>query len=135
MANASNLIIKLAICFLLYLNILIFHLASAVLLLSLNIVLISLTNFSQSQIFYSSSIWSNFFWTQMLVMPSLRWARIAVILLFVVMTLLFLKNNCIPLYQSSNFVLSLSNYPKFRTMLLSMTDDYLFVVYYWCQCY
>ena len=43
-ANALNLIMKFVMCFLLYLNILIFHSASATLLLSLNIVLISLTN-------------------------------------------------------------------------------------------
>jgi len=48
MANASNSIIKLAICFLLCLNILIFHSASAVLFLLLNVVLSSLTNSSQS---------------------------------------------------------------------------------------
>ena len=44
MANILNLIIKSAICFLLCLNISIFYLASATLLLSLKIVLISLIN-------------------------------------------------------------------------------------------
>ena len=46
MTNALNLIIKLAIYFLPYLNILIFHLASTILLLLLNFILISLTNLS-----------------------------------------------------------------------------------------
>ena len=42
--------------------------------------------------------------------PSLRWARIAVILLSVSVTLLLLKNNLIPLHYSSNFIQSPSNY-------------------------
>jgi len=44
-----------------------------------------------------------------------------VILLLVFMTLLLLRYNCIPLYQSLNFVWSLSNYPGSGTMLFSMT--------------
>ena len=48
-AKALNSIMKLAMCFLHCQNVLIFHLASAVLLLSLKTVLISLTNSSQSQ--------------------------------------------------------------------------------------
>ena len=47
MANTSNLIMKLAMCFLLCLNVSIFHLESTVLLLLLNIVLISLIESSQ----------------------------------------------------------------------------------------
>ena len=54
----------------------------------------------------------------MLVMPPLRQARIAVILLFILVTLLLLRNNQISFHQSSNFVLSLSNHPRFGTMLL-----------------
>ena len=52
--------------------------------------------------------------------PSLRHARITVILLLVSITLLLLRNNLIPLYQSSNFVWSLSNYPGSRTILLGI---------------
>jgi len=35
-------------------------------------------------------------------------------------TLLLLKNNWIPLYQSSNFIWSLLDYPKFGTMLFGI---------------
>ena len=52
--------------------------------------------------------------------PPLRRARIAVILLLVSMTLLLLRNNLIPLYQSSNFVWSLSNYPESSTMFFGI---------------
>ena len=121
MANASNLIMNLAICFLLYLNGSIFHSVSAILLLSLNIILISLTNFSQSQIFSSSFIQSNFFQAQIPIIPPLRQIRIAVILLSIVVTLLLLRNNCILLYQSLNFVQSLLNYSRSKTILLDMT--------------
>ena len=54
----------------------------------------------------------------MLVIPPLRQARIAVVLLFILVTVLLLKNNQISFHQSSNFVLSLSNHPRFGTMLL-----------------
>ena len=47
-ANASNFIMKSIMCFFFCLNVLIFHSASAILLLSLNAVLISLTKSSQS---------------------------------------------------------------------------------------
>ena len=40
------------------------------------------------------------------------------ILLSVSMTLLLLRNNCIPLHQSSNFIQSPSNHPGSGTMLL-----------------
>ena len=54
--------------------------------------------------------------------PPLRQAKIAVILLL-------LRNNQISLYQSSNFVLSLSNYPGSGTILFSITAySLLFVV-------
>ena len=43
------------------------------------------------------------------------------ILLLVSMILLLLRYNCIPLYQSSNFVWFLSNHPESRTMLFGMT--------------
>jgi len=49
---------------------------------------------------------------------SLRHARIAMILLSVFMTLLSLRNNHIPLHQSSNFVWSPLNHPGSRTVLL-----------------
>ena len=44
MANTLNLIIKLTMCFLLCLDVSIFHSVSAALLLSLNVILNSLTN-------------------------------------------------------------------------------------------
>ena len=59
---------------------------------------------------------------------SLRWARIAVILLFIPVTLLLLRNNQISLYQSSNFVLPLSNYFGSRTILLD-NSTYLFCTF------
>jgi len=52
--------------------------------------------------------------------PPLRYVRIAVILLLVSIILLFLRNNLIPLYQSSNFIWSLSNYLGSRTILLGI---------------
>ena len=51
----------------------------------------------------------------------LSWANTIVILSSVAMTLLLLTNNQIPLYQSSKFVRSLSNYPRFKTMLFGIT--------------
>ena len=45
------------------------------------------------------------------------------ILLSVPLTLLLLRNNLIPLYQSSNFVQSLSNHPGSRTMLFGIPAD------------
>ena len=52
--------------------------------------------------------------------PPLRHARIAVILLLVSMILPLLRNNLISLYQSSNFVWSLSNHPGSGTILLGI---------------
>ena len=50
------------------------------------------------------------------------------ILSLVSKTLLFLRNSLIPLYQSSNFVQSLSNHPRSGTMLLGITTCmFLFV--------
>ena len=60
-ANASNLIIKPAICFLPCQNISIFHLVSAALLLLLNTVLISSTNSFQLWVSLLSSSSSIFF--------------------------------------------------------------------------
>ena len=48
--------------------------------------------------------------------PSLRRARIVVILLSVPLTLLLLRNSLIPLHQSSNFDQSPSNHPGSSTM-------------------
>ena len=45
------------------------------------------------------------------------------ILSSVLLTLLLLRNNLIPLYQSSNFVQLLSNYSGSRTMLLGIPAD------------
>ena len=57
----------------------------------------------------------------MLATPSLRWVKIAMILLLVSKTLLLSRNNCILFYQSSNFVLSLSNHPGSGIILFSVT--------------
>jgi len=60
---------------------------------------------------------------------SLRYTRITVILSLVSMTLLLLKNNCIPFHQSSNFVQSLLNHSGFETILFGITAyALLFVV-------
>ena len=56
----------------------------------------------------------------MLATPSLRQAKITVILLLVSMTLLLLRNNLIPLHQSSNFVRSLSNYSRSSTIFFGI---------------
>ena len=53
--------------------------------------------------------------------PPLSQARIAVILLSVIITLLLLRNNHISLYQSLNFIWLLSNHPGSRTILLGIT--------------
>ena len=61
--------------------------------------------------------------------PPLRHAKIAVILLLVSMILLLLRNNFIPLHQSSNFVLSLLNHLGSRTMLFGIIAcSFVFVV-------
>ena len=98
MANASNSIIKSAICFLPYWNVLIFHSASAALFLLLKAVLISLMNSFQSwmsSVFFSLLI---FFYTKISAIPPLSQASIVVILSFTATTLLFLRNNWIPLH-------------------------------------
>ena len=61
-------------------------------------------------------------------MPPLSWANTAVILSSVATTLLLLRNNWIPLHQSLNFVLSLSNHLRSRTMLFGIIV-YMFSLY------
>ena len=116
MANASNSIMKSAVFRFPCLNVSIFHSASAVLDLSLNVVLSSFTKSSQSWVLSSSSSSSSFFCVYIPATPPLRWARIAVILSSVLKTLLLLRNNHIPLHQSLNFVRSPSNHPGSRTI-------------------
>ena len=120
-ASTSNSIMKLVVFCFPCLKDSILYSVSAVFVLLLNVVLISLTKYSQSWVPSSSSSSSSFFCTYIPTIPPLRWARIAVILLSVSMTLLLLKNNCIPLYQSSNFVQSPSNYPESDTMFFGVT--------------
>ena len=54
-------------------------------------------------------------------MPLLSWAKIAVILLSIPVTLLLLRNNWIFLHQSLNFVLSPLNHLRSGTILFGMT--------------
>jgi len=119
-AKASNSIMKSAMFYFPCLKVLIFHSASATFVLSLNIVLISLTNSSQSWVPNSLSSLLSFFHAYIPATPPLRCARIAVILSSVSITLLLLRNNLIPLYQSSNFILSLLNHPGSRIMFLGI---------------
>ena len=112
-ANALNSIIKSTMFFFPCLKVSIFYSASATFVLSLNIILISLTKSSQSWVLVSSSSLSSFLCMYMPTIPPLRQARIAVILSSVFITLLLLRNSLILLYQSSNFVWLLSNYPGF----------------------
>ena len=58
--------------------------------------------------------------------PSLRQARIVMILSSVFMILLLLRNNLIFLHQSSNFVLPLLNHPGLGIMFLSTLACLLF---------
>ena len=118
--NTSNSIMKSVMCFLSCLNILIFHLASAALFLSLNTVLISLINSSQSWKSFSSFIWLIFFCIYIPTTHSLSQTNISVILLSVAVTLLLLRNKHISLYQSSNFAWSSSNYHGSGTILLNI---------------
>ena len=116
-ASASNLIMKSAVFLLPCLKVSIFHSAFAALDLSLNIVLNSFTNSSQSWISLSSSNSSSFFCAYILATPPLRQARIAMILSSIPVTLLLLRNSLIPLHQSSNFDRSPSNHPGSGTIL------------------
>ena len=61
---------------------------------------------------------SSFFCVYIPATPPLRRAKIAVILSSVPLTLLLLRNNHIPLHQSSNFVRSPSNHPGSGTIFL-----------------
>jgi len=54
-------------------------------------------------------------------MPPLNQAMIAVILLYIPITLLLLENNLISLHQSSNFVPFPLNHSRLGIMLFSMT--------------
>jgi len=118
MASALNSIMKSAVFHFSCLNISIFHSVSAALDLSLNVVLISFTKSSQSWVPNSSSSLSSFFYVYIPATPPLRQARIVVILSSVSMTLLLLRNNHIPLHQSSNFVQLLSNHSGSGTIFL-----------------
>ena len=116
MANASNSMMKSAMFRFPYLNVSIFYSASAALNLSLNVVLISFIKSSQSWVSLSSSSSLSFFCAYIPATPLLRQARITVILSFVPLTLLLLRNSLIPLHQSSNFVQSPSNHPGSGTI-------------------
>ena len=117
MASALNSIMKSAVFHFPCLNVSIFHLASAALDLLLNVVLISFTKSSQSWV--PSSLFSSlsFFCAYIPATPPLRRARIAMILLLVLKTLL--RNNHIPLHQSSNFIWSPSNHSGSGTIFFS----------------
>ena len=123
MASASNSIMKSTVFFLPCLKISIFHSVSATLDLSLNIVLNSFTNSSQSWVSLFSSNSSSFFCAYIPATPPLRQAKIAVILSSVPLTLLLLRNSLIPLHQSSNFVRSPSNYPGSGTIFFGIPAD------------
>ena len=97
-ANASNSIMKFAVFCFPCLKDSIFHSVSAPFVLLLNIVLSSLINSSQSWVSNSLSSSSSFLYVYMPATPSLKHARITIILLLVSMTLLLLRNNHIPLY-------------------------------------
>ena len=128
-AKALNSIMKSTVFHFPCLKVSIFHLASAAFVLSLNVVLSSLTNSSQSWVSNSLSSLLSFLCAYIPATFPLRCAKIAVILLLVSITLLLLRNNCIPLYQSSNFVQSLSNHPGSETILFGVTAcTLLFIV-------
>ena len=110
MVSGLNSIMKSAVFYFSCLKDSILHLAFAVFILLLNVVLMSFTKLSQFWVPISLSSSSSFFCIYIPATPPLRRAKIAVILLLVSMTLLLLRNNLIPLYQSSNFILSPSNY-------------------------
>ena len=99
----------------------ILYLASATFVLSLKVILISFTKLSQSWASSYLSSLSSFFCAYIPTTPSLRQAKITVILLSVSITLLLLRYNYISLHQSSNFVWSLSNHPGSGPILFDMT--------------
>ena len=118
MASALNLIMKSVVFYFPCLKDSILYSASAIFVLSLNVILISLTKFSQFWV--PSSLFSSlsFFCVYMPAISFLRQTKIAVILLL-------LRNNYIPLYQSLNFVQSPLNYSGSSTMLFGVTT-YIF---------
>ena len=120
MANTLNSIIRSMMCLFFCLNDSIFHSASTTLLLLLYAILTFLMKLFQ---FWTSSsfIWLIFFYVQIHATLSLSWANTMVILSSVAITLLLLRNNQILFHQSSNFVWSLSNYSRFKTMLFGIT--------------
>ena len=128
-AKALNSIMKSAVFFFPCLKNSILHLTSTAFVLSLNVVLSSLTNSSQSQVSNSSSSPSTFFCIYIPTTSFLRYIRITVILSLVSMTLLLLKNNCISFHQFSNFIQSLLNHSGFGTIFFGITAcTLLFVV-------
>ena len=121
MANTLNSIIRSMMCLFFCLNVSIFHSASTTLLLLLYAVLTFLMKLFQFWTSSSSSIWLIFFYVQIHAILSLSWSNTMVILSSVAITLLLLRNNQILFHQSSNFVWSLSNYFRFKTMLFGIT--------------
>ena len=126
MASTLNLIMKFTVFHFPYLKDSILYSVSAVFVLLLNVIFISLTNSSQSWVLSSLSSSSSFFYVYIPATPPLRWARITVILSLISIILLLLRNNCIPLYQSLNFVWSPLNHPGSGTMLFDITA-YIFL--------
>ena len=98
-AKASNSIMKSTVFCFSCLKDSIFHLVSTVFVLLLNVVLIFLTNSSQSWVSSSLSSSLSFFCAYIPAIPPLRHSRITVILSSVSMILLLLRNNCIPLHH------------------------------------
>ena len=127
MANMSNFIMKSTVFFFPCLKDSIFYSASVAFILSLNIVLISLIKSSQSWVLSSSSSLSSFFYAYIPTTPPLRRARTIVILSSVSMTLLLLRNNHILLYQSLNFIWSLSNHLGSSIIFFSI-PTYMFLL-------
>ena len=120
-AKVSNSIMKSAVFRFSCLKDSIFYLASTIFVLSLNVILISLTNLSQFWVPSSLSSLLSFLCVYMPATPQKRCTKIAMILSLVSMTLLLLRNNLISFHQSSNFIQSLSSYPRSRTILLGIT--------------
>ena len=128
MASTLNSIMKSTMFFFPCLKDSILYLVSAAFVLLLNFVLIYLTKSSQSWVPNSSSSSSSFFCALIPTTPPLRRVRITVILSSVSITLLLLRNSQISLHQSSNFILSPSNHPGSRTILLGIAACPLFIV-------
>ena len=113
MTSMSNSIMKSTVFCFPCLKDSILHSASAAFILLLNVILISFMKLSQSWVPISSSSSLSFFYVYISTTFLLRRAKIAVILLL-------LRNNCIPLHQSSNFVQSPSNHPGSSTMFFGI---------------